>query len=477
MDRIQAAKRTVGKASMIHYELCVIGSGPGGQKAAIQAAKLGHKVCVVERMEQVGGVAIHTGTIPSKALREAIVQATSGQDHLATRADVKAGRLTIGQLLSSCQRIIATEMEIVRVQLRRNGIEVMAGEASFAGPHTVRVTRGAGETTISADNILIAVGTEPARPDYIPFDQQCILTSDDLLQLEKLPETLVVVGGGVIGTEFASMFSRLGVRVTLVEQADRVLGFLDTQIGEALQYHLRARGMTLRMNEEVAQVVRHADGEKARVETRLKSGKVLRSDALLFCVGRQGTTAALNLAAVGLAADCRGRLEVDDRFCTAAPHIYAVGDVIGFPALASTSMNQGRMAACHIFGREFEDRRRLFPFGIYSIPEISMVGDNEEELTEKGIPYETGVAGYKEIARGKLLGDDVGMLKMLFSPETRMVLGVHIIGTNATELIHIGQAVIALDGKVDYFVDSAFNYPTLAECYRVAALNGINKLS
>jgi len=461
---------------MADFELCVIGSGPGGQKAAIQAAKLGRRVCVVERMEQVGGVAIHTGTIPSKALREAILQATGGQDHLATRADVKAGRLTIEQLLGSCQRIIATEMEMVRGHLRRNGVTLLAGHASFTGPRAIAVKGAHAEQAVTADRFVIATGTEPSRPDTIPFDEQCILTSDDLLHLERLPETLVVVGGGVIGTEFASMFARLGVRVTMVERAERVLCFLDAQIGEALQYHLRSRGMTLRLREEVAEVVRHGEGERNRVETRLKSGKVLRSDALLYCLGRQGATAGLDLAAVGLQPDARGRLQVDEDFRTANPDVFAVGDVIGFPALASTSMNQGRMAARRAFGVAKSARPRLFPFGIYSIPEISMVGDNEEQLTEKGVPYETGAAGYKETARGQLLGDDVGLLKLIFSPETRKVLGVHIIGTGATELIHIGQAVIALDAPVDYFVDNAFNYPTLAECYRVAALNGINKL-
>jgi NAD(P) transhydrogenase len=255
------------------------------------------------------------------------------------------------------------------------------------------------------------------------------------------------------------------------------LDFLDSQIGEALQYHLRSRGITMRLNEEVVEVELGEKGTKGRVESRLKSGKVLHSDVLLYCLGRQGTTDSLNLSAVGLEGDSRGRMVVDETFCTTNKDIYAVGDVIGFPALASTSMNQGRMAACHIYGKSFEDRRKLFPFGIYSIPEISLVGDNEEELTKKGIPYETGVAGYKEIARGQLIGDDVGMLKIIFSPDTRLVLGVHIIGTGATELIHIGQAVMALEAQVDYFVDSAFNYPTLAEAYRVAALNGINKLS
>ena len=467
---------------MNNFDVCVIGSGPGGQKAAIQAAKLGKKVCMVERMEQVGGVAIHTGTIPSKALRQAIIQATRGRDHLAVRADVKAGRLTISELLASCQRIIAAEMEMVRLQLRRNTVEVFCGEASFKDEHTISVKNKEGEKNLIAKKVIIAVGTEPVRPGFIPFDNQSILTSDDLLHMRWLPESLVVVGGGVIGTEFASMFARLGVRVTLVVQAQRVLGFLDLQIGEALQYHMRSRGMVLRLGEELVQVECMESGQgsghmdKPEVVTRLKSGKELRSDTLLYCLGRQGVTYRLNLEAAGLAADKRGRIEVDENYQTANPDIYAVGDVIGFPALASTAMNQGRMAACHIAGKPLSKLREFFPFGIYSVPEISMVGDNEEEPTEKGVPYETGIAHYKEIARGQLLGDDVGMLKILFHPVSREVLGVYIIGTNATELIHIGQAVMALDAKVDYFTDSAFNYPTLAECYRVAALNGLNKL-
>ncbi len=464
------------------FEVCVIGSGPGGQKAAIQAAKHGRKVCVIERMEQVGGVAIHTGTIPSKALRQAIVQATGGRDHLVVRADVKAGRVTIGELLASCQRIIATEMEIVRLQLRRNGVEVLAGEATFKDARTLLVKSRQDVQEVTAEKIIIAVGTEPVRPDLVPFDNQCVLTSDDLLQLRYLPESLVVVGGGVIGTEFASMFARLGVRVTLVAREHRVLGFLDLQIGEALQYHMRARGTVLRLGEELSRVQRieaeqRSDGkDRPEVVTLLKSGKELRSDALLYCQGRQGAGHRLNLQAAGLAADKRGRIEVNENFQTADPDIYAVGDVVGFPALASTAMNQGRMAACHITGRPQNKLREFFPFGIYSVPEISMVGDNEEELTEKGIPFETGIAHYKETARGQLLGDDVGMLKILFHPESRQVLGVHIIGTGATELIHIGQAVMALDARMNYFIDSAFNYPTLAECYRVAALNGLNKL-
>ncbi len=461
---------------MDRFELCVIGSGPGGQKAAIQAAKLGRRVCIVEKMEQVGGVAIHTGTIPSKALREAIIQVTQGRDHLTVRGEVKSGRIGIGHLLRSCQRIIATEMEIVQGQLRRNGVEILTGEASFTGEHTLSIKGTQQELMIEADKFVIAVGTEPACPRDIPFDQDAVLTSDDLLHMQSLPEILIVVGAGVIGTEFASMFSRLGIRVTLVDKAPRVLGFLDQQIGEALQFHLRNRGMVLRLCEEVATIAIGEGQGRRQVTVDLKSGKKLVADTLLYCRGRQGATEALNLSAVGLAADRRGLLEVDESFRTRNPDIFAVGDVIGFPALASTSMNQGRRAACHIFGCRYTGTGSLFPFGIYSIPEISMVGDNEEQLTEKGIPYETGTASYREIARGQIVGDGVGMLKILFSPEDRKVLGVHILGTGATELVHIGQAVMTLGGTVDYFVENAFNYPTLAECYRVAALNGINKL-
>ena len=461
---------------MFDYEVCVIGSGPGGQKAAIQAAKLGKKVCVVERMEQVGGVAIHTGTIPSKALRQAILDATGGRDHLAVRGDVKAGRLTIDSLLSSCQRIVATEMEIVRKQLARNGIDLFSGEAVFASENSVNITGATACTTVTADKFVVAVGTEPVRPETVPFDDACILTSDDLLDLKCLPETMIVVGGGVIGTEFASMFARLGVRVTVVSRTKRVLGFLDPQIGEALQYHMRSRGMVLRMGEVLESVEKHDETGKTQVQVKLKSGKMLRADTLLFCGGRKGVTARMNLEAVGLVANARGQLDVDENYQTSNPNIYAVGDVVGFPALASTAMIQGRAAARHLSRRPQEGNLQLYPFGIYSVPEISTIGDNEEELTEKGIPYESGVATYREIARGQLIGDDVGMLKLLFHPDTRKVLGVHIIGTGATELIHIGQAVMALDGDVHYFVDHAFNYPTLAECYRVAALNGINKL-
>lgn len=461
---------------MADFELCVIGSGPGGQKAAIQAAKLGRRVCVIERMEQVGGMALHTGTIPSKALREAIIRATAGKDHLTARGEMRSGQLTIGQLLGACQRIVATEMEIIRVQLRRNGVELIVGDGSFAGPQEIEVVHAGGRRRITADHILVATGSEPARPVDVPFDDERVMTSDDLLRMKRLPETMIVVGGGVIGTEFASMFSRLGVRVTVVERCPRILNFLDAQIGEALQYHLRSRGLTLRLGEEVTGVCPLEGAAQPGVEVTLLSGKVMTAESVLWCLGRQAATARLNLEAAGLKADERGRLTTDEHYATSNPAVYAVGDVIGFPGLASTSMNQGRTAVCHMFGHPIRDRSREFPFGIYSIPEISTVGRSEEQLTEQGVPYETGSAGYRETARGHLLHDDVGLLKIIFDPQTHALLGVHIIGTSATELIHIGQAVMSLGGTVDYFVECAFNYPTLAECYRVAALNGLNKL-
>ncbi len=454
---------------MADFQLCVIGSGPGGQKAAIQAAKLGKKVCIVERMEQVGGVAIHTGTIPSKALRQAIIEATGGIDHLRVRAEVKTGKLTIGELMAACQRIIATEMEIVRVQLRRNGVELIRGFGSFKDKSTLVVKSSEGEKELSAERFILAVGTEPVRPDFIPFDEDCILTSDDLLHLKRLPESLIVVGGGVIGTEFASMFARLGIRVTLVVCGQRVLNFLDLQIGEALQYHMRNRGMTLRFGEELESVKLIEADDKPSVEVCLKSGKCLQADAFLYCQGRQGVTENLGLENAGLEADHRGRVAVDENYQTANPDIYAVGDVIGFPALASTSMNQGRMASCHMFNKPRHKLRKYFPFGIYSIPEISMVGDTEEELTEKGIPFESGCAGYKEIARGQLIGDDVGLLKILFHPETREVLGVHIVGCRATELIWGASLALQMEATAEDLAKTIVVHPTFSESITMAA--------
>jgi NAD(P) transhydrogenase len=465
-----------------HFDLCVVGSGPAGQKSAIQAAKLGKKVCVVEQMESVGGVAINTGTIPSKALREAVLNVLASRKHADdTRTPLDRTR-ELAALIEYCQRVIHAEIEVVRRQLSDNGIELVHGTASFATPTQITVEGRHSTETVEADHILLAPGTTPARPAHVPFDGDKILTTDELLMLPFLPASLIVVGGGVIGTEYASMLSALGVKVTLIETRERLLEFADREIIEALQYHLRQTGMTLRLGEKVEQIQRvpcaavgrTTDGEM--VEATLASGKKLHADCLLYSGGRQGATDALKLATAALKADARGRIKVNETFQTEVAHIYACGDVIGFPALASASMEQGRLAACHMFCAPMVLEEEMLPYGIYAIPEMSMVGATEEALTERAIPYETGIAHYRETARGQLLGDESGMLKLLIHQETEAILGVHIIGTSATELVHIGQAVMGLKGTAEYFIETVFNYPTLAECYKVAAFNGRNKL-
>jgi len=468
---------------MLHYNLCVIGSGPAGQKAAIQTAKLGKTVCVVERMEVIGGVAINTGTIPSKALREAILNLKGHQAAAPTVADfTDASDETFSNLQHSCHEVIQAEIGVVRRHFRSNSIVVAKGEARFTDPHHVEVTGSTGTKEIEADRFVIAVGSMPARPEGIPFDDRNVITSDELMNLPYLPRSMLVVGGGVIGTEYASMLSALGVKLTLVEGRSRLLDFVDAEITEALQYHLRQSGTTLRLGEKVTRIELIEPPEMARsgndmmAEATLESGKTLRADCLLYAIGRQGATEALGLHAAGLEADKRGRIAVNENYQTQAEHIYACGDVVGFPALASTAMEQGRLAACHMFDQPCESVPHLVPYGIYSIPEISMVGWTEEHLTAEGVPYESGIAQYKEIARGQLLHDEIGMLKMLIHQDSHTILGVHAIGTGATELIHIGQAAIAFKATVEYFVNAVFNYPTLAECYKVAALNGLNKL-
>ncbi|HZW05948.1 MAG TPA: Si-specific NAD(P)(+) transhydrogenase [Phycisphaerales bacterium] len=469
------------------FDLCVIGSGPGGSKAAIAAAKLGKRVVVIEKMDVVGGAAINTGTIPSKALREAVLAVTAAR-HVLTSTNLVAGGFSVSaeqelqQLIGQCHRVITAEVNILRSQLLGNGVEIMTGMASFVDAKTVRVEGKGGVETVRADHFVIGVGTSPSRPPNVAFDNDTLLTSDEVLRLAKLPRSMIVVGGGVIGSEYASMLAALGVRVTLIEGRPRLLEFIDTEIGEALQYHLRQMGVTLRTGEKVVSMkaidpprgARSSDGKMA--EATLESGKTIVADSLMYCVGRQGNTAGLALEAAGLSADARGRITVDANYKTKQSHIYAVGDVIGFPALASTSMEQGRLAAMHMYGEPCEQFADLLPYGIYSIPEISMVGWTEERLTAEGIPFESGVAHYREIARGQLLGDSIGMLKLLIHQETHAVLGAHAIGSQATELIHIAQAVMAFKGTVEYFVNTVFNYPTLAECYKVAAYNGLNKL-
>ncbi|MFI5378134.1 MAG: NAD(P)(+) transhydrogenase (Si-specific) [Tepidisphaerales bacterium] len=490
---------------MKHFDCLVIGSGPGGQKAAIQAAKLGRHVCVVEKNPVVGGAAINTGTIPSKALREAVLHLTgmSRRALFGEQSRLKK-HITIEDLIYVSQQVIHQELATVRDHFDRNEIELTWGEAHFESPNMVQVVRDGESERITADIFVIASGTRPAVPATVPFNGRTIFTSDGLLKIGQLPKSMIVVGGGVIGTEYACMMSALGVKVILVEGRNEVLGFLDHEICEALMYQMRRSGTTLRLGEKVARIedlkpaatpavpvpngapavavaapapaaCSNADCEPT-VQATLESGKVLRAQTLLYAVGRQGTTGALQLDRAGLEADDRQRLKVDEFYRTKVPHIYAVGDVIGFPALASTAMEQGRLAACHAFGEPATSMPELFPLGIYAIPEISMVGRTEAQLTEAGIPYEAGIALYRELARGQLLGDEEGMLKLLIHQETHEILGVHVIGTGATELVHIGQAVMAYKGKVEYFINSVFNYPTLAEAYKVAALNGLNKL-
>jgi NAD(P) transhydrogenase len=457
------------------FDLLVIGSGPGGQKAAIAAAKIGKRVCIIERRHMVGGVCVNTGTIPSKTLREAVLYLSGAamRDLYGASYRVKQD-ITVQDLLARTQHVIGREIEVVRAQLFRNHIELVSGSARFVDDHTVTVEgvdRGE-RSIINAAKIVIATGTRPARPSQVDFDDLNVLDSDGILQLEKVPDSMVVVGAGVIGIEYASMFAALGTRVTVVEKRPAMLEFCDPEIVESLKFHLRDHSVSFRFGEEVASVANSGTG----TVTTLISGKRIAADTVMYSAGRQGVTDDLNLDAAGLEADSRGRLSVDEHYRTKVEHIYAVGDVIGFPALAATSMDQGRLAACHAFDEPANELRGLQPIGIYSIPEISYCGRTEEELTAESIPYEVGLSRYRELARGQIVGDPYGMLKLLVHTEDRSVLGVHVFGTAATDLVHIGQAVMGCGGTVDYLVDTVFNYPTLSEAYKVAALDVANKL-
>jgi NAD(P) transhydrogenase len=457
-----------------HYDLLVLGSGPSGQKAAIAGAKLGHRVALVERRNMIGGVCIQTGTIPSKTLRESVLYLTglSQQEFYGQGYRLKDD-ITFEDLTARTTHVVGREVDVIRSQLSRNRVTLMQGSARFTGPNEVVVEDDGNESHVTADKAIIAVGTRPARPASVEFDGRTIVDSDQVLGLGRIPATMIVVGGGVIGIEYASMFAALGTKVTVVERRDRMLEFCDLEIVEALKYHLRDLAVTFRFRESVARVERHEEGAL----TFLESGKRIRSDVVLYSAGRQGVTVGLGLDKAGLVADDRGRIAVDDHYRTTVEHIYAVGDVIGFPALAATSMEQGRRAAYHACGEAVQGRMgRLQPIGIYTIPEISYVGRTEDELTEASVPFEVGVARYRELARGAILGDSYGMLKLLVHAEDHSLLGVHVFGTGATELVHIGQTLMGCGGTVDYLVDAVFNYPTLAESYKVAALDAMNKM-
>ena len=458
----------------MELDLLVIGSGPSGQKAAIQASKLGKRVAVAERRERLGGVSIHTGTIPSKTLREAVLELLAQRplDVLDPTRIEESDQAVLEQLMDRTARVVAAETSVVREQFRRNRVGLLPGQARFEDANTVKIEDN--DEPIRARRIVIACGTRPARPASVEFDDRTVIDSDGLLKLEHhIPRTMTVVGAGVIGLEYASMFGALGTKVTVVDKRDRVLPFLDQEIGEAFQYMLRRANVTFRMRESVAGVELDTDARGPKV--CLESGKEIVSETVLYATGRQGDVEALQLEKAGLHADSRGRIPVDERQRTEVPHIFAVGDVSG-GGLAATAMEQGRIATLHAFDEPVETLHELVPTGVYAIPEIAMVGRTEEELTDAAVPYVTGIARWSELARGLMSGDENGLLKLLVDPDERRLLGVHVIGTGATDLVHIGQAVMGGGAGIDFLVTAVFNYPTFAESYKVAALDASNRI-
>jgi len=456
------------------YDLIVIGSGPGGQRAAIQGAKAGKRVAVVEKQAAIGGVCINTGTIPSKTMREAVLHLSGfySKSFYGSNYNVKEN-VTMADLNFRVQRVIENEVAVTQDQLKRNGVDVIHGFGKFIDPHHLRVENGNGYVELEGQFFVIATGTKPAINSKVPINGRNIINSDQILTMPQIPRTLIVVGGGVIGVEYACMFATLGVRVIIVEKRPRLLEFADTEMVEALTYHMRDHRATLRLNEEVESVEETAEG---KVAANLVSKKRINGDALLYAIGRQGNVVQLDLPTAGIECDDRGRISVDADYRTTQAHIFAVGDVIGFPSLASVSMEQGRIAAARAFGLQVQTDPASYPYGIYTIPQISFIGKTEEQLTDADVPYEVGVAYYREIARGQISGHTDGRLKLLFHRETLELLGVHIFGEDAAELLHIGQAVFKLKGKITYFINTVFNYPTLAECYKTAAFNGLNRL-
>ena len=460
---------------MSHYDLIIIGSGPAGKAAAIQAGKLKRKVLVIDRKDRLGGVSVHTGTIPSKTLRETVLNLSGWRERAfygrsyRVKDDIHAG-----DLKARLHKTLDHEVDVLEHQFNRNHVQTMMGQATFVDAHTVEVATTAGETVrLSAEKFLIATGTRTYRPDDVPFNGRTILDSDEFLELATIPRSLVVVGAGVIGVEYATMFAALDVRVTLIEPRPSFLDFIDRQTIQEFMHQARENGLDLRVNSPIEKI----EDAGTHVEVSLANGRHVRAEMLLYAAGRLGATRHLNLSAAGLETDKRDRLEVDRKtYQTAVPHIYAAGDVIGHPSLASTSLQQGRVAACHALETPTLPESPWYPYGIYSVPEISTCGMSEEEIAQRGIPYEIGIARFRETSRGHIMGLEHGMLKMLVSLKTRRLLGVQIVGEGATELIHIAQAVLNLKGTVDYFVENTFNYPTLAEAYRIAGLDAFNRM-
>jgi NAD(P) transhydrogenase len=457
------------------YDFVVIGSGPAGRRAAIQAAKLDRSVLVVEKGRRVGGVSVHTGTIPSKTLRETVLNLTGWRERgFYGRAYRVKKDIGAKDLMMRLHITLDHEVDVLEHQFARNAVTTLKGAARFIDPHRIEVALESGDArTITGERFLIAVGTRPNRPVDVPFNGHNILDSDEIVNIPRLPRSLAVVGAGVIGVEYATIFSALDVSVALVESRPTFLDFIDHELIEDFTHQLRDRGMALRLGCKVARIEFDNDWPV----TVLDNGRRIRAEVVLYTAGRVGATDALNLEACGLMADSRGRLKVDPvTFQTSVPHIYCAGDAIGFPSLASTSMEQGRIAACHAFHVRMPPAPEFFPYGIYSVPEISTVGMSEQEVRDRGIPYECGVARFRETSRGHIMGLNAGMMKMIFALDTRRLLGVHIVGEGATELVHIGQAVLNLQGTLDYFIENTFNYPTLAEAYKIAALDAWNRM-
>jgi len=460
---------------MSHYDLIVIGSGPSGRSAAIQAGKLKRRVLVIDRRDRLGGVSVHTGTIPSKTLRETVLNLSGWRERsFYGRAYRVKEAIGADDLKARLHKTLDHEVDVLEHQFNRNHVDTLNGFARFIGPNDIEVATEGGETTkLSADRFLISVGTKTYRPDDVPFNGTTIIDSDEFLELSQIPRSLAVVGAGVIGVEYATMFAALDVRVTLIEPRDSFLDFIDRTLIHEFTHQIRENGVDLRLGSKIERI----EDARGHVEVTMGNGRHVRCDMLLFAAGRMGATDRLGLDAAGLKTDHRGRLEVDRKtYQTSVPHIYAAGDVIGHPSLASTAIQQGRVAACHALEVPTLEESPWYPYGIYSVPEISTCGMSEEEMQERGIPYEVGVARFRETSRGHIMGLDHGLLKMLFSLKTRRVLGVQIVGEGATELVHIGQAVMNLKGTVDYFVQNTFNYPTLAEAYKIAGLDAFNRM-
>lgn len=460
---------------MDHYNMLVIGSGPSGRRAAVQSAKLGKSVLVVDKGRRLGGVSVHTGTIPSKTLRETVLNLSGWRERgfygrgYRVKQDISAI-----DLVQRLRKTLDHEVEVLQHQFMRNMVRSLHATARFIDRNRVELVTETGEHSEAGfDHALISVGTRPYRPDHVPFDSTRIFDSDEMLELNRLPRTLTVIGGGVIGVEYATIFSALDVPVTLIEPRATILDFIDREVVDDFIHQMRDRGMTVRLGTAVERVAVKADC----AEVVLADGRTIRSEIILHAAGRTGNIDHLGLEAIGIEADERGRIKVDPvSFQTSVPHIYAAGDVIGFPSLASTAMEQGRVAACHAFKVPLPPPPETFPYGIYAVPEISTVGQSEEQVRDSGIPYEVGIARFRETSRGHIMGVNSGFLKLIFGIETRRLLGAHIIGEGATELIHIGQAVINLGGTVDFFVENTFNFPTLAEAYKIAGLDAWNRM-